>query len=99
MVLIFLFDISLVFLTLYNGMVVLSSENRKKKYFQSIKTKASNYCMTELTSTHQLLKGEVCFKSDTAVSEQRFPGNLSVVANTECHLQGWNQALGWPALL
>ena len=52
MVLIFLFDISLVFLTLYNGMVVLSSENRKKKYFQSIKTKASNYCMTELTSTH-----------------------------------------------
>ena len=29
---IFLFDISLVFLTLYNGMVVLSSENRKKMF-------------------------------------------------------------------
>lgn len=39
MVLIFLFDISLVFLTLYNGMVVLSSENRKK-IFSEYKNKS-----------------------------------------------------------
>lgn len=66
-------------------MVVLSSKNQKKKYSQSIKTKAPNHCTTQnCNSSYELLQGEVCFKSDTAVAS--FPGNLSVVANTECYL-------------